>query len=327
MKKSKYLTDSYHGENWFEPGGWQELSLVAASVKTGIFTALYREPIGAADLARSLALDIRAVRIVLEALAELGYVAEATGLYSLTKVAVERFGDPLARGYLGWAVLHSSRLVERWLTLPQVLETGLPVPGDRFSETIEGFIRAMDVYAGATSMEVADACLTRAPEAKTVLDIGGATGTVSKVMSDRGLSATLFDIPEAIEVIRAETEQSYPTIDLVGGDFNEALPQGPYDIAFLGNVTHIYGPEKNQALFKRVADNLSPGGLIAILDFVRGRSVSAAFFGINMLVNSSGGGTWTKVQYIDWLTDAGFKNIEIVDIEARDQQLIMGRLD
>ncbi len=324
MTKSRYLNDNYHDSSWFEPGGWQELTLVAVAVKQGLFRHLAAGPTTSTGIAEDLNLDTRATSLILEALEALGYLSIHDGICALTDTAAERFSDPDSDSYLGWAVLHSWRLVERWLTLPEVIKTGEPVPGDRFSEGVEGFIRAMDVYASATAEAVADACLDRAPDAGSILDIGGATGTVSKVMSGRGLKAVLFDLPDAVDVVRDELTQDFPTIKPIGGDFNDGLPGGPFDIAFLGNIAHIYGPEKNRALFARVAAELNTGGLIAILDFVRGRSASAALFGINMLVNTSSGGTWTEAEYREWLSAAGFVDIEIRDLADRDQQLILG---
>src|SRR3712207_7763846 len=92
-------------------------------------------------------------------------------------------------------------------------------------------------------------------------------------------------------------------ISAVGGDFNEGLPEGPFDAAYLGNVSHIYGPEENLALMKRVAGSLSPGGLIAIRDFVRGLSKGAALFAVNMLVNTESGNVYAEEDYKGWLRD------------------------
>jgi hypothetical protein len=94
----------------------------------------------------------------------------------------------------------------------------------------------------------------------------------------------------------------------VGGDFNEGLPEGPFDAAYLGSVSHIYGPKENLALIKRVADSLVPGGLIAIRDFIRGLSKGAALFAVNMLVNTESGDTYSEEEYRSWLGTAGFRS-------------------
>ncbi len=297
--------------------------LIAPAVKLGVFSRLAAGPRTAEELAGDLGLDRRAALIFLEALADAGYLERADRSFRLAEAAKDRFGDKSSPNYLGWAVLHSWRLAQRWLTLPEVLLTGEPVPGDRFSETVEGFIRAMDVYASPTAEEAVAACLKAKPGAASVLDIGGATGTVSKVFARHGLAVTLFDIPDVIETINDEMAAVLPTVALAGGDFNEAIPPGPFDIVFLGNVTHIYGPEKNLALYKRVYASLAPGGLIAIQDYVRQMSSSAAFFGINMLVNTAEGGTWTETDYTDELAAAGFGPARFISLATRDQQLIL----
>lgn len=299
--------------------------LVGAAVKLNIFIELAAKPRSANSLADDMKLSNRTMPVFLTALAEAGYLTLENNVYRLTQPALEKFGDKQGAAYLGWAVLHSWRLAQRWLTLPEVLAGGEAVPGNRFSESVEGFVRAMDVYAGPTAKQVADICLTLAPKAMSILDVGGATGTASKVFIDYGLKATLFDIPDVIETIKDEISASFPQITPVGGDFNKLLPAGPFDIVFMGNITHIYGPAKNAALFKRANSALSPSGLIAIQDYVRGISPSAPLFGINMLVNTERGGTWTLVQYTDWLTDAGFTDVEYVDLAARDQQLVLAK--
>ena len=325
MSYESFLSSSYHSDKWYKPGGWQELMLVGAAVKLDIFKALAPGARTASNLAQALGLNERAVTVFLQALAGAGYVAFEDGLFLLTPQAFKKFGDERGPEYLGWAVLHTWRLAQRWLTLPETLTTGEPVPGDRFSETVEGFVRAMDVYAAPTAEQAVDVCLAEKPDAAAVLDIGGATGTVSKLFARHGLRATLFDLPEVIETVKEEIGAVYPTIVFAGGDFNSSIPPGPYDIVFLGNVTHIYGPDKNLMLFRRIQEQLNSGGLVAIQDYVRGMSPSAPFFGVNMLVNTVGGGAWSEDQYTDWLRAAGFGPPSFLTLAARDQQLIIAK--
>ena len=114
-------------------------------------------------------------------------------------------------------------------------------------------------------------------------------------------------------------------ISAVGGDFNEGLPEGPFDAAYLGGVSRIYGPGENVALIKRVAGSLSPGGLIAIRDFVRGLSKGAALFAVNMLVNMESGSTYTEEEYRAWLGVAGFREGEVLSIPDKDTRFILAR--
>jgi predicted nucleotide-binding protein (sugar kinase/HSP70/actin superfamily) len=50
-------------------------------------------------------------------------------------------------------------------------------------------------------------------------------------------------------------------------------------------------------------------------------------FAVNMLASTQGGGTWTEEQYRNWLKDAGFSNIEVLDLADKDKQLITAFLE
>ncbi|MCJ7795305.1 MAG: methyltransferase, partial [Thermoleophilia bacterium] len=88
---------------------------------------------------------------------------------------------------------------------------------------------------------------------------------------------------------------------------------------------HIYGPDTNAALVRRVWSSLAPGGLIVIRDFVWERSRRAPLFAVNMLQATVDGGVWREEQFRSWLAAAGFQDVTIVDLVSADNQLVMGR--
>jgi hypothetical protein len=45
-------------------------------------------------------------------------------------------------------------------------------------------------------------------------------------------------------------------------------------------------------------------------------------FAVNMLASTESGGTWTEAQYREWLNDAGFSGIEVIDLDGIEKQLI-----
>src|ERR671920_2155548 len=134
---------------------------------------------------------------------------------------------------------------------------------------------------------VASLLLSRLPKSAHILDVGGGPGTYAEAFVKDGARVTIHDLPEVIKLMKEHLAAA--GISAVGGDFNEGLPEGPFDAAYLGSVSHIYGPKENLTLIKRVAESLYPNGLIAIRDFVRGLSKGAALFGVNMLVNTEFG--------------------------------------
>jgi hypothetical protein len=104
-----------------------------------------------------------------------------------------------------------------------------------------------------------------------------------------------------------------------------AVPAGPWDCVYLGNVTHLFGPETVRALLARAGAQLAPGGLLAVQDMVRGLSGQAARFAVLMLLATPDGDTYDEAQYRRWMDEAGCPVEAIVDVEEGWHQLILGR--
>ena len=180
--------------------------------------------------------------------------------------------------------------------------------------------------------EIVSHCLDKKKDAKTVLDLGGGPGKYSKVFVNRGLKAVLLDTSEAIDYVSSEFGLAdIRNLTLKKADFTEDEFvnefEEMFDIVFMGNITHIYSEDVNRSLLIRVSRLLNKGGMVAIEDFVRARSPYAEMFAVNMLANTQGGGTWTEEQYRKWLKDAGFSNIEVLDLADKEKQLITAFLE
>jgi predicted transcriptional regulator len=83
----------------------QELLMLGAAVKTGMVEAL-RKSTTCDDLAQELALNPRAVWMIVEALADLGYVTKQGEAVTLSEEARSMIYDPAAPNYLGFAFMH-----------------------------------------------------------------------------------------------------------------------------------------------------------------------------------------------------------------------------
>ena len=306
--------------------GARELLLVGSALEVGIFAALGKRALSATGIASRLGLDRRAVWTVAEALAEAGYLAKRGSAYRLSAQSKDSFIHPSSPCYVADSVMHCYQQMGRWLSLPQILRGSQRPAWKMPSSAEEHAVRALGKWAKTRAPRVVKKCLSRAPTAKTVLDLGGGQGIYAREFARSGLSVTLLDFPEVIEMVASDLA-GVQGITLVAGNFLESLPSGPFDIVFAGNICHMYGPEENTALFSRVASTFSPKGLLAILDFVRGHSPIGAKFGVTMLVDSRSGGTWTEAEYKRWLTQSGFCGIEIHHINGRGRQLILAEKD
>jgi len=71
---------------------------------------------------------------------------------------------------------------------------------------------------------------------------------------------------------------------------------------------------------RKVYEALAPGGTIAVIEYVpdddrTGQPVHL-IFAVNMLVNTTAGDTYTFREINQWLVEAGFENVRLVDIPS-----------
>ena len=299
-------------------GSWRWMLLVAAALDSGIVRALGAGPLGPDDLAGQLGLEPRATCVVAEALVEGGFLQGADGRWGLTGPARRLLLDETDPAYTAPSVLHGRDLAARWLNLPEILKGQRPAT--RPASGPGTFTATMALGARTAAPVAVAACLAHFPGTRRVLDVGGGPGVYARAFLDQGLAVTIFDLPPVIELVRPQWA-GVTEATLAAGDFTAGLPAGPFDLALLGNVCHIYGPDENRRLFQRVAAALAPGGGVAIIDFVRGRSPMAALFGVNMLSGGGTGGTWTEAEYRAWLAEAGFAEIQVEDTGATPEEI------
>ncbi len=307
----------------------RKLVLLGAAQKAGLFPALTEET-DIATLKLKLKADERALFIVLEALCRLGYVNKRKERYILADKALSLFIEH-GEDYVGGYLPHLMDILAAWLALPEIIKG--QKPKRETSRNIAAFMHAMASKPDKAVENVVNLCLKRKNDAKSALDLGGGPGKYAKAFVNRGLSAVLYDMPQTIDYVSTEFGlKDIRNLTLKKGDFTrdefvKEFEGKLFDIVFMGNICHIYSEEENKRLLKNVTKLLRKDGLVAIEDFVRGRSPDAEMFAVNMLANTEGGSTWTEVQYREWLKSAGFHSIEITDLAGRENQLITAFLE
>ena len=299
-----------------------KLVLLASAHRAGIFEALSREK-DIAALKHELNADERALFIVLEALCILGYVRKRLDRYVISDKALPLFLEH-GKDYVGGSLPHFLDIMDAWLKLPRIIKGAKP---ERSERNVAAFMNAMASRPDEVIEETVEHCLKRKSNAKNVLDLGGGPGKYAKAFVNRGLNVVLYDMPDTIDYVKTRFGlRDVRNLTLRKGDFtNEFVDEfagESFDIIFMGNICHIYSEKENRKLIKRAGNILGSGGMMAIEDMVRGRSPTAEMFAVNMLANTEEGSTYTEAQYMEWLTDAGFHKIEIIDLAQKSNQLI-----
>lgn len=303
------------------------LVLLGCAQRTGIFEALSEEK-DIAALKHDINADERALFIVLEALCTLGYVHKRLNRYTISEKARSLFLKG-SDDYIGGSLPHFLNIMEAWLKLPGIIRGAKP---ERKKRDVAAFMNAMASKSENMVEESVDYCLKKKQNAKNVLDLGGGPGKYAKAFVSRGLNTVLYDLPDTIDYATIRFGLGdIKNLILRKGDFTEDFVNDfageSFDIIFMGNICHIYSEKDNRELIKRASNILRSDGMIAIEDMIRGRSPMAEMFAVNMLANTEDGNTYTEEQYREWLNDAGFRNIEIIDLAQKRNQLITAFLD
>lgn len=308
-----------------DPMPWQQVLTLAASLETGLMQA-YRDPGTPAERAAELGLDERAVAIVSRALADAGHLdPRGDGRYALSDAGRELAAEPEAGAPdPAAALLLEARAMASHAGLAGTLRTGAPVDdvsgGDE--ATRRRFIRAMRMVA-AQRVPATVAAVGPPSGGGRLLDIGGAPGSYAVGFAGAGWDVTVMDLPDTLRAGAEWLEQA--GVALLPGDAVQDVPEGPWDVVYLGNILHLLAPADAASLVERVAARIVPGGLLAVQEVLGDRAPQGRRFGVMMLVSTSGGDAYPEGDYRRWMAAGGVPVERVVALDAGEHHLLLGR--
>jgi hypothetical protein len=302
---------------------FQQARILLSAVELGIFEELATASRTARQLSDACDTDLRATRYLLDALAAIGVLRKRASVYWVPK-RVARWLSPGSEDCVLPMLEHWVRLWNRWHSLTAVVRQGHPVDrppslGEPPEAGTAAFIGAMDVLARLRSDEIARACAV-ASHSSRLLDVGAGSGayTMAFLKRYRNLEATIFDLPEVIPLARKSigATRFAARVHYCPGDLYRDEMPGGHDLALLSAIIHQNSREENVALFKKVHRALDEGGTLLIRDHVmskeRTRPPLGAVFAVNMLLATRGGGTYTRQEIEEDLSDAGFGRVRMI---------------
>ncbi len=311
---------------------FMESRILLTGVELNVFTYLAEAPLDAPTLAKKIDADERALTMLLDALAAIGLLVKQNGSYRTEPSLQSSLSEGTPESVVPM-LRHTALLWKRWSHLTDIVE-GTDISEstkEAFSwtpESLKAFIGAMHVIGEPMAARVVKA--VDLAGAKRLLDVGGASGTytIAFLKAAPGLQATLFDRPEVIEMARERLDRAglLGRVLLAAGNFyRDELPPG-HDLALLSAIIHQNSPEENVALFRKVFRSLNTGGRMIIRDHImdagRTHPKDGAVFAVNMLVGTSGGGTYTFDELRTWLEMAGFTDVRLIREGEHMDQLV-----
>lgn len=312
---------------------FMECRVLLTGAELNIFKLL-AEPASSGDIARSQGWYERPLTVLLDALTAMGLLIKSGSRYQ-TDPDLLPYLHPDAPQTVLPMIRHAATIWKNWFNLTQIVTQtgGVQRPPASFEdpEDRKAFIGAMHVVGRKIAPKIVEAIPPDA--AKRLLDVGGGSGTYTLAFLEAYpyMSATLFDLPDVVEMARDRITEAGLTdrVTLAAGDFyKDALPPG-HDLAILSAIIHMNSAEQNLALYQKIFDALVPGGRIVIRDHVMNPEKTApksgALFAINMLVGTPGGGTYTYEEIKSGLTAAGFEKVQLLQEADRMMGLVQAQ--
>lgn len=286
---------------------WASRILLTAN-NLGVFECLTM-PQTAENIALLIKTDLRATEILLDALTGLRLLKKNSNKYKNSSMA-NRFLVPNSPYYHGNIIKHLDTVWKNWSELDEVIKTGKP---SHKAYDHDSFIRGMHDISKMKASSVIR--LIGLKGIKKALDLGGGPGTYSIEMAKKGVSVTLFDLPETIKIARdIISESEAKSVDFIAGDFLSHDIGNNYDLIFISQVLHAFSEEDNAKLIRKSAEALNREGKIVVQEFYidnkRSNPARSAIFSVNMLINTEGGRCYSPSEIKGWLYKAGLRKIQ-----------------
>lgn len=274
----------------------------------GIFNTLGEGPCNSSEVAAACELMEAPVRLLLEALCSLRLVQRDGDAYMPTAVM------PLLAGQ------YRNLGNEYWDYLPQFLSSNVPLAAMDTPDQSEAQYQTQ-VTALAWMMQPAAEQAARVLEAGTarrnlnIIDIGAGAAVWSLTIATHDMTArvTAVDWPVVLKIaaIQANSRGLADRFTSMPGNYHEIeLPAGTYDLAIVGNVTHIETESGNRSLFEKLYTALKPGGELAIIDVMPGQAqgdLARALYALGLAMRTENGQVYSRAHLEALLTETGYE--------------------
>lgn len=315
--------------------GFRLPRVILSALDLDLFTRMNSRSWTIPDLAKRLQVSARGLEILCRTLATAGLLRKTGARYRNGRLS----GTALNANHAAYRGAYLDLLKSQWADWSQLTEsvrTGSPV--GRNDKEDPAYRRQFTWAMHHRSIEVAPKVAAQVDlrGAETLLDLGGGPGTFALAFLKRNprLRATLCDRPAALEVAReiAAPLTQGRRLDYLPLDFIKEPIPGRYDVIWYSNVLHIYSPATNQALFRKLAAALTPGGRLFIQDaftFDRNGLAPAEtnLFAVTMLLFTEEGNTYAFREAAGWLKQAGFGPVRRITLKKGEEDWEGGLLE
>ncbi|HEY3304672.1 MAG TPA: methyltransferase [Candidatus Binatia bacterium] len=307
-------------------------AVLFTALKLGVFEAVGDAARNADDLASAIGCSPRGVRMLLNCMAGMGLVEKQNGRYGLTDLSRVYFLSS-GKNYLGSLFICSDQLLKLWLKLPGAVEAGAPalplLPEPERERLNLDIVEALFHVHKDSAWKLAALCEKTFPlegQKIKLLDVaaGSAVWSLPFALQSEQVEVTAVDFPPVLEVAKkfacdfgVQNRYSFIPGDIRRTDFGTEA----YDLALLGHICHSEGAEWSRRLIDKCFRALKENGRLLIMDYIadeeRKTELMPLLLALNALLGTDEGDTFTFSEYRQWLSRAGFTDIQALDIGAQ----------
>jgi len=294
-----------------------------AGMQLDVFTPLKGGSMSAEQIADAIWVKPAKIKPLLYALVTAGLLTVEEDLFSNTNEA-NNFLVPDSSSYIGdHAYINPLVMWGNWdaaLKTAESIRTGLPQAKYDFSGKSEDELewlfrgtRPIAVRAGRELVARYDFSSCR-----TLLDVGGGSGGLAIAITKTcpHIRATVVDLPSVTPVTRRLVKEADATdrVRVMTADVVRGHLKGSFDVVVLRAFIQVLSPDQARRALKNVGEVVNPGGVIYILGHILDNSrispLEEVGHGIVYLNVYDAPAPYTEQEHKDWLTEAGFRQIE-----------------
>ena len=153
-----------------------------------------------------------------------------------------------------------------------------------------------------------------------LLEVGGRTGglTFGVLEAQPHIRGTIVDLPATTPVTEHYVQEAGLTgqVRVLAADVVEEVLEGSYDAVIMKSFIQVLNPDQARQALVNIHRVTEPGGAVyilgAVLDDSRLSPAEAVASSLNFLNIYDGGQSYTEGEYREWLTEAGFVDVERV---------------
>lgn len=290
-----------------------------AGMQLDVFTPLQAGPKTAEEIAHAIGVGPVRLRLLLYSLVAAGLLTEQDGRFSNTPEA-NQFLVKGIPSYIGNRhVIFSSRWA--WnLKTAESIRAGVPQAKVDFShspqEELEAFLRRINVLTVAAARALLERYDFSSTKILADVGCGGAGLALTLTNAYPQMRTTAIDLPMVTPITQKFVEEKGMTdrVKVIAADVLSGFLPGSYDTVVLRGLLQVLSAKDARLAVKNIGAAVTPGGKIyiigQILDDSRTAPLEAVGFNLVFINTYDAGESYTEQEYRDWLSEAGFVDIE-----------------